>query len=184
MAGAQLPAPGERVCGDGFRIIASEGAVLVAVVDGLGHGPLAKEAADAFLLIVEEHPRLPLEEMMTAGGRAVASTRGVAATLARLGPGRIEHLGVGNVRVMARARHAFHAVPMPGIVGGRHRRPRLAVGRVEPGDLFFFCTDGISATEQLPADPLPATVSELALALLAGAKRQDDATVVVARAGA
>jgi len=92
---------------------------------------------------------------------------------------------VGNVRVVARTRRPFHAVPVPGIVGALHRQPRLAVGAVEPGDVFVFCTDGISPTERLPGGVARATVSQLAEAFLAAAdKRQDDATVVVARAGA
>jgi negative regulator of sigma-B (phosphoserine phosphatase) len=179
-----MTAPGEVVCGDGYRVIARETDVLVAVVDGLGHGPSAKEAADAFLDFVDRYPHLPLPDLIARGGRAIAATRGVAATLARLGPDWIELLGVGNVRVIARARSPFLAVPAPGIVGSIHRQPQVAVGAVVPGDLFLICTDGVSHPGRLEGDDLHLPVSELARNILAGSKtRQDDATVVVARAG-
>ena len=41
------PAPGELVCGDRHLVREQEGLVLAAVVDGLGHGTSAAEAAEA-----------------------------------------------------------------------------------------------------------------------------------------
>ena len=181
VGGAQVVAPGEKVCGDGFRIVALPDRTLVAVVDGLGHGRLAKEAADAFLAFVDRHAERPVVDLIAAAGRALVATRGAAATLASLGPGLIEVVGVGNVRVLARTRRPFHALPSPGILGATHRLPRVAVSEVEPGDLFAICTDGVGYEARLPEPGRHLSASDLAAALLANTGlRSDDATVVVA----
>lgn len=181
VGGAQLVAPGEKVCGDGFRIVPLVGRTLVAVVDGLGHGPCAKEAADTFLAFVDRHAERPVAELLAASGRALVATRGAAATLASLGPDHIEVVGVGNIRVLARTRRPFHALPAPGILGATHRLPRATTSEVAPGDLFAICTDGVAREARLPDPGGSLPPSELAALLLRTTEiRADDATVVVA----
>ena len=46
IAGFAIPIDGESVCGDAMAWIENNDRTMVIMADGLGHGPLAAEAAD------------------------------------------------------------------------------------------------------------------------------------------
>jgi hypothetical protein len=144
---------------------------------------MAWKATDRLLGFVTQHPHLSLIDLLVEGGRALAPTRGAAATFARLTPERIEVAGVGNVRVHARAERSFSPLPAPGILGATHAAPREFACRVTAGDTFFIYTDGIGHEPNLPQGIASLSLQEVAEAvLLASKERLDDATVVAVRA--
>ena len=51
---AQRPANGEVVCGDHCAVVAEGAVTLIAVADGLGHGPHAATAAQQFCAVVAD----------------------------------------------------------------------------------------------------------------------------------
>lgn len=183
---AERPFPGETVSGD-LCVVEDQGAaVLVAVIDGLGHGADAAEAAAAVGEAVREHRSEPLPAVMQAAHRRAGGTRGAAVTLARFAAGGVELLAVGNVSgviVRPRAAAALRRVPLRGGIVG-FRLPSL--GQVdqlplEPEDRVVFASDGIRSRFARRLDPAlaPAVLAER---LLAGCARDsDDATVLVAR---
>src|SRR6266446_6982819 len=79
---ASRPLPGEIVCGDLHLIKPTRGGVLLAVVDGLGHGDAARAAAKTAVAVLESHAEEPLSALVNRGHEALTKTRGVVMTLA------------------------------------------------------------------------------------------------------
>lgn len=125
--------------------------VLFAVIDGLGHGPEAADAANAAAGFLAEHASLPLESLLRDCDRAIADTRGAAITIIRIATAsaELEHAAVGNVELVARSREPIRPITRPGIVGARFRKVVASVHAVHPGDRFVVCTDGVSSRFRL-----------------------------------
>ena len=71
-----LPAPREQAVGDTWRIAERQSELALLIADGLGHGPLAAEAAHTAAAAFDEDPFLPLSEYFTAADRRMRATRG------------------------------------------------------------------------------------------------------------
>src|SRR5687768_2318246 len=94
-----VPAPGEEVCGDTWRVAQDAGRVTVLVADGLGHGPLAAEASAAAGRAFEDNPAADPKALIEAAHVAVAGTRGAAVAAAKLDASDrvLRYAGVGNI---------------------------------------------------------------------------------------
>jgi len=90
---------GEFGCGDDALIHWHSTGGLVAVVDGLGHGPGASAAAQAALEAIKANPQDPLERLLTRCHEATRQTRGLTMAIASIDAqqGQMAWLGVGNV---------------------------------------------------------------------------------------
>jgi len=159
----------------------------IAVVDGLGHGPAAAEAAQRPLATLAARPELALVEAVHECHEALHSTRGAALTIIDIGGTsmHLSHVGVGNVeaRVWSRVREQ-RLSPARGIVG--NVLPRLQsteLDLLEDWTLVIY-TDGISGRVTLDAmlREQPVALRDIAASLLEDWSRPtDDATVVIAR---
>ena len=151
---AQRPAEGETLCGDAYAIVRRGRTTLVALADGLGHGPEAARAAQAFCSHVEDEADRPLDAILTSADQVIAGTRGVAAALLRLDPpGHFEYAGVGNIVLRVLSRRPIHPLSVAGTLGRRNtRRLRCERFAVEHGDMLVMHSDGVSARYEL--DPL------------------------------
>jgi phosphoserine phosphatase RsbX len=177
------PCQGETANGDSWLLEEYEGGVLMSVVDGLGHGPNAEEAALLFTHLVREDPQAPLLELMTAAGKRLASSRGAAAALLRFNEAesRVEFTGVGNIHMHAVADVKMYPVCAPGVVGHRVRKLLPFEFELPQTALVALCSDGISSRLHLEnyehLEP-----QQIAEALLAEhGKDYDDATALVVR---
>ena len=83
-AAISIPAPHEEVCGDTWRIAERDGDCAVLVVDGLGHGPLAADAATRAGAVFDESPFDDAEALIERAHRALSGTRGAALAVARM----------------------------------------------------------------------------------------------------
>ncbi|PYR86799.1 MAG: stage II sporulation protein E (SpoIIE) [Acidobacteria bacterium] len=144
--------PGEKASGDLHLVKALPGGVLLAAVDGLGHGPEAAAAATTAVAILQNHADEPLPALVTRCHDAMKEARGVVMTVARLGgDGQLTWLGIGNVEVLLfRAdRRAVPAIERllldRGLVGFQLPSLRARTMYIAPGDLLVFATDGVSA---------------------------------------
>jgi len=174
------PCVGETVCGDAQVVIENENTLLVAVVDGLGHGPGAAEASEAFVDFVRGNAHKPLETLMFEGGSHIASTRGAAAAIVRLDFANrlLSFCGVGNVHFHSLSSAPLHPVCVPGIVGHRVRKIIPYEFELPDEGTFVLCSDGISSRIHLEEYPGHGP-QELANALLEQhGKSHDDATCV------
>ncbi|MFF0543899.1 SpoIIE family protein phosphatase [Nocardia thailandica] len=182
--------PGQDVSGDRAVALDTGGnGVLFAVLDGLGHGTAAAEAAERAVTVLTENRGEPLDVLMVLCHRAMADTRGAAVSLALMSDGDTLHwLGVGNVE--SRLLAAGPAGPETratmlltgGIVGYRlptHLQPQTVPMR--PGDLLLMATDGIVTVGPEAIDLGRPTTAITADLLARDAKDTDDALVLAAR---
>jgi negative regulator of sigma-B (phosphoserine phosphatase) len=123
--------------------------VLLAVIDGVGHGPEARDAADLAAREIRRRPTEPLGELVEQLHATLKGSRGAAVTLARWRAvdAVVELLGVGNVAawVIGPAGEQRYR-PTPGVLGARwppHRpNKHLELGQ---GRMLVLATDGISS---------------------------------------
>lgn len=149
VAGRALP--GQVRSGDLHVVKEFPRGVLVALVDGLGHGEDAAEAAGLAATMLEEHAEEPVEALVRRCNEELRGTRGVAMSLVSLNaPGlTMSCLGVGNVEcVLIRGRgHATTAresvMLRGGVVGYSLPQLRASVFPYSRGDTLIFATDGV-----------------------------------------
>jgi phosphoserine phosphatase RsbX len=188
---AGRPRPGEHACGDQAIAVGIEGqGALFGVVDGLGHGPSAANAAIAAAEALRNARGERLEVLVQLCHRVLEGTRGAAMTLARIDfdAGQLYWTGVGNVTANLVAKAAMgvkirsSARLAAGIVG--YRIPEISPAQVVPirtGDLLIIASDGI-AEDHLDHIDFAAPATAIADQILAKhAKESDDAMVVAAR---
>lgn len=184
---AARPIAGEHVSGD-RHVAVSSTRLVVAVIDGLGHGPEAAHAAGRAAEIVETHPDERPDALLRRCHDALRSTRGAAMTVASIDPvvGEMTWLGVGNVQATVLQRRTRDGsrewVPLRGGVVG-YLLPALQPGtvRLQRDDVLVLATDGVRPV--FGEWPAPAEApQEVADRILADQSRgTDDALVLVAR---
>lgn len=190
-ARAGRPLPSEYTSGDrGIAVDVDGAAALFGVVDGLGHGPAAAEAALRAVDAVTRARSERVEVLIQLCHRVLVGTRGVAMTLARVdfADSTVTWAGVGNVTadLLAKAPTGIQvrssARLSGGIVGYRIPEIRPAqVVSIRPGDLIVMSTDGI-AEDYLDHIDFSAPAVAIAEGLLGkDAKETDDAMVLAAR---
>jgi serine phosphatase RsbU (regulator of sigma subunit) len=187
VAGSVLP--GQSHSGDQHVVCSFPDGVLIAVLDGLGHGEEAAAAARKAVSVVENRTELPLTGLAQRCHEELKTTRGVAMSMASfaISYGVMTWMGVGNVQgVLRRAgTQTINSQQMlllrSGVVGIHLPTLSAASLRVFPGDILIFATDGIR--DDFAQAPLNAnTLQESAQSILARfSKGNDDALVLVAR---
>ena len=186
---ATLTLPGERESGDLHLVKPVGGGVLVAVVDGLGHGAAAAAAARAAVATLNRHAQESVLPLLQRCHQALAGTRGVVVSVALFdrADGSMTWLGVGNVEgVLLYAdaggrRGRERLVTRGGIVGSELPPLRAEVLAVAPGDTLVLATDGIQSgfADELIVEAPPQQLADQILTR--SGKRTDDALVLVAR---
>src|SRR6185437_10168036 len=128
---AQATMQGEAHSGDQCIVLDLPGGCLVAVADGLGHGPEAARAALLAMTVLREGPHTSVIQQIRKCHEALRTTRGVVLSLAlfNFAEETVAWLGVGNV-------------------GGVLVRASAAPG--EPGREYLLCRGGVVGA-QLPA---------------------------------
>jgi len=97
-AGICLAAPGEAVSGDAWDIRIDGGKATVIVADGLGHGPVAAEAADAAMKVFATATGSPAA-ILERAHPLLRGTRGAAVSIveADARAGTVVYAGAGNI---------------------------------------------------------------------------------------
>jgi phosphoserine phosphatase RsbX len=184
---AQRALDGRGESGDQCLVQPFAHGALVAVADGLGHGPEAAAAAKRAMAILEVDADQPLTVLLQRCHKHLRPTRGAALSLASFNArgGTMTWLGVGSVDgVLLRAAPAVrseHLVLLGGVVGRQLPPLYVSVVPVAPGDLLILATDGIREdfAESVTASGAARPSAERILARYA--KGTDDALVVVVR---
>jgi phosphoserine phosphatase RsbX len=180
---------GAAESGDLFLVRPSARGILVAVIDGLGHGSEAAHAAATAQRLLLASADEPLVILVKRCHAELRGTRGAAMTLAMLDIRlqTMSWIAIGNVEgLVLRAapdgtREKFYVLPRGGIVGHRVPALRDASLPLSPGDLLVLATDGIAAGFDAAVD-LGSPPQRIADAILARhARATDDALVLVGR---
>jgi serine phosphatase RsbU (regulator of sigma subunit) len=183
------PHPEQTESGDRHVVAPFATGVLLAAVDGLGHGREAAEAARTAVAMLEAHRGEPVVDLVQRCHAGLGATRGVAMSLASFdAPGRtLAWIGIGNVAgVVLRADRA--ATPprqtlllRGGVVGYQIPELRASLVTVSHGDTLVLATDGIHSDFGWCVGPegAPRDLADRILAEHGGTP--DDALVLVAR---
>ena len=185
---AALPIPGQTVSGDRHVVKPFPRGLLVAAVDGLGHGDEAAAAAEIAVRVLETHSHESVLSLVERCHESLRMTRGVVMSLGSFSArGTLTWVGVGNVEGrLTRAspgadRRSVSLLLQGGVVGGKLPNLSSAAVLVDPGDTLIFATDGVRGDfrEDLTQREPPQRIADRILAEYG--KRTDDALVVVAR---
>jgi negative regulator of sigma-B (phosphoserine phosphatase) len=180
---------GESDSGDQHVVQEVASGTVLAVVDGIGHGPEARDAARRATEVVAKHGARGAVALLRLCHEALIGTRGVVMSIASvdLREDTVTWLGVGNVTgVLVRADQ--RAVPpreemfvRAGVVGMQLPLLQASVLSIAPGDVLVMATDGIRPDFR---DALNSRVSPLRLAervFTEHGRGTDDALVMAAR---
>jgi phosphoserine phosphatase RsbX len=185
-------APGQRVSGD-LEVVHyydRGGGVLVAAIDGIGHGEEAAASARLAADTILRHPEEKLGMLLMRCHAALRGTRGVVLSIANidLRQATVSWLGIGNVigivfRANGQGNPREELLVRPGVLGyGDLPALQASTIPLRPRDMLIFATDGINRhfSEGLA---FGASAQPLADYIIAHHRqRNDDALVVVARA--
>lgn len=185
---------GQRMCGDHHVVAVAGDTVLVAAVDGLGHGPEARRASMAALAIVRTYANEELPRLMTRCHEALADTRGAVMSLARFRsvPRTLAWLGVGNVSGWLQRSRAGVEMPDPqtvvpliaraGVVGvGKLPTLQPTVVALDERDTLVVATDGVTGDYSRAIRRALSPRSLARRVLNEFGTHDDDALVLVAR---
>lgn len=185
---ATLALAGETESGDLHLVQPVRRGVLIAVVDGLGHGAEAAQAARTAVATLGRHADEYIQPLLRRCHEALQGTRGVVMSLGLLDArGSLAWLGVGNVEAVVLSHGRSSRAPRAslltrgGIVGSELPDVRAETVAVAPGDTLIFATDGIREgfADAIPTDASPQQLADQILTRFG--KGTDDALVLVAR---
>jgi len=182
-AGLTRPIIGEVECGDVYGAVRAGDTLTAALCDGLGHGPLAAEAAREALAAVFEEPASEPAAMLERAHRRMGKTRGGALAVVQIDGPAVRFAGLGNVAAWILAPDSRSGMAsIPGIAGHQARRLRQFEYVLPPDGIIVMHSDGLTSRWDIGALPGLAGRDPLitAAALLAEAGRhRDDASVLV-----
>jgi hypothetical protein len=180
------PMLGEAISGDAaFRVERGEGSLLT-VVDGTGHGPAARAAAERAEATVNGSSASKPSALLALLDQTLKGLVGGAAGIAyvELERRRLTYAAVGNIVARVVGRREVRLVSGHGILGQRYRAPLEQEVELGEKDVIVMHSDGISERFDLAAFPeLGWAPSAKVAALLISryGKHHDDVSCLVAR---
>jgi anti-sigma regulatory factor (Ser/Thr protein kinase) len=186
-SGISIPVAREEICGDAWEVVETAGVLRVMVVDGLGHGPFAGEAAREAALVFRSQTKMGVGSTLKLIDQALIKTRGAAGAIVELCPaqGHVTVAGVGNIsmRLLNNGQSKSFGCDN-GTLGTGLSRIREVTEPWRPGSVLVMHSDGLKA--HWTHDEYPG-LSRRHPGLLAGLlyrdfrRERDDVTVMVAR---
>ena len=186
---ASVPMPGQSQSGDRYVVHPSPNGVMVAAIDGIGHGQEAARAADRAATILTKYAQESMIGLVKRCHDQLRETRGVVLSLAVINEveGDLTWMGVGNVegvvvRAAASANPRKESLLLRGGVVG-HQLPSLyaSIIPIARGDTLILVTDGVHSNfaDSVNVTDRPQLVADRIIAEYS--KGSDDALVLVAR---
>jgi hypothetical protein len=186
---AKFILPGQGESGDHHLVCCNRSGILIAAIDGIGHGEEAANASKAAAALLRSSADEPIISLVEQCHEKLRATRGVVLSLACIDHehGMMTWLGVGNVQgVLMRADAKKGKVKeslllRAGVVGSQLPALQAAVLPIVGGDTLFFVTDGVRGdfSVALSARENPQRAADRILEQYRSGN--DDALVLVAR---
>jgi anti-sigma regulatory factor (Ser/Thr protein kinase) len=181
------PIRGEEVCGDGWGIRRFADSLMLMVVDGLGHGVLAADAAREAERVLNETGDVSPENLLQKIHFSLKKTRGAAAAVARIEPekGILSFAGVGNISGSIVSPGASRSMASHnGIVGHHSPQPQKFSYPWNRDSILVMHSDGLGSRWDLERYPgIWSKHPSLIAAILHRdfCRERDDVTVLVAK---
>ncbi|HDZ09987.1 SpoIIE family protein phosphatase [Pseudohongiella sp.] len=147
---ATRPIPSElsQACGDIGLVRLTGSGLFAAMIDGLGHGPLAQAvASEARDYLIQCDPDSTLDSIMSSLRQQLRGGRGCVAALCRVDAleGCFEFCGLGNIttRIVGTSFKTF--VPQDGIIGQVAPAPIVQRQLLAADSVVVMHSDGISS---------------------------------------
>jgi len=186
---AKFVLPGQGESGDHHLVCCNQSGILVAAIDGIGHGEEAANASKAAAALLKSSADEPIISLIERCHDKLRATRGVVLSLASIDPkhGMMTWLGVGNVqgvlmRSDAKKGNGQESLLLrSGVVGSQLPALQATVLPIVRGDTLFFATDGVrnDFSVSLSARENPQRAAGRILEQYGS--RNDDALVLVVR---
>jgi phosphoserine phosphatase RsbX len=186
---ASSPADGEDVSGDAYVVRPAADGYVLAMADGLGHGPEATLAANAAIAAATHPGEDSPSVLLRRSHEACIPTRGVVMTVVHVDTRRnaVCWAGVGNVEaVLVRSRlsgpsRRETAMLPGGVVGVALPTLKEQTYEIAPGDLLALATDGIRGEFVSELMNFAAPSSMASRIIDRHRVKTDDALVLIAR---
>lgn len=182
-----IPVSGEIICGDSYLALPGAKRSLFMVVDGLGHGAIAGNAANEALKAVETASQESLGDILTTAHNALKATRGAAMSIAMVDHERsvVTYAGVGNISAtIVSGTSARGMVSRNGTLGAVFPKVQEYTYPFQEGAMLLMFSDGLNSRcglSEYPGGILKRPPGLIAALLYRDfSRRRDDATVLVA----
>jgi serine phosphatase RsbU (regulator of sigma subunit) len=186
---AERTLSGEQQSGDRCVVAATGRRVLLAVIDGVGHGAEAALAAATAAKILETFVHEPVDTLLQRCHTRLRATRGAAITLVVIDTDApsLEWVGAGNVVAALQQVEPFglpatrELLVRAGAAGASLPSTRASRLPLTRGDTLVIATDGVhpTFTNDITCNETPQHLADRLLQRYA--TLQDDALVLVAR---
>jgi hypothetical protein len=181
--------PGQSESGDRHLVHHRPGGVLIAAIDGIGHGDEAGSAAQAAVdLLQNASPEDSVVALVRQCHEALRSTRGVVMSIASLdfAESLMTWVGVGNVQGILLRRNPKSAAQeelllRAGVLGAQLPSLHAAALPIFRGDTLIFATDGIRNGFADKLSPRESPQKSASRILDEFTRGNDDALVLVTR---
>ncbi len=152
------PAPHEERCGDSWTLAEHAEQFAIMMVDGLGHGPNAADAANVAVQTFDDEPFAPIPMFYQRADARMRSTRGGAIATARVDLNRnvLTYAGIGNIAGQLRAADSPTGrglVSHNGTVGLQMYRVQEFQYDCPVGSLLIMSSDGLQTRWSFDAYP-------------------------------
>ena len=186
---AKFVLPGQGESGDQHLVCCNHSGILIAAIDGIGHGGEAANAAKAAVSILKAGADEPVISLLQRCHEGLHSTRGVVLSLASIDQeqGMMTWAGVGNVQgaLMRAGAHKGSVQEVlllrGGVVGSQLPALQAAALPVAKGDTLVFVTDGIRGDFAEGLSSLESPQRAADRMLQRHCRGNDDALVLVVR---
>jgi anti-sigma regulatory factor (Ser/Thr protein kinase) len=185
-----IPIKGEVVCGDSYFFRIHPSRSIYMMVDGLGHGPGAAEAAQEAVAMVSRFDQYVATEIILRTHDSLKKTRGAAMSVAIVDHERLilTYAGIGNISAnLLTGTTSRSLVSQNGTLGAvLPRAPQEYSYPITPNTVLMMFSDGL--TSKAGPAGYPGLMNRHP-ALAAGvlyrdfSRRRDDATVMLAPIG-
>jgi negative regulator of sigma-B (phosphoserine phosphatase) len=186
---AKFVLPGQGESGDRHLLFCNRNGILVAVIDGIGHGEEAASVSETAAALLKSFADEPIISLVERCHEKLRATRGVVLSLAFIDPehGMMTWLGVGNVQGVLMRSNAKKGnvreslLLRAGVVGSQLPPLQASVLPIAREDTLFFATDGIRSgfAESLTALENPQRAADRIIEQYRSGN--DDALVLAAR---
>jgi len=181
--------PGQSESGDRHLVCCHETGILIAAIDGIGHGEEAGVAAKAAVSLLKTRADEQVISLVQKCHENLRMTRGVVLSLASINPlhGMMTWIGVGNVQGALMRTGASKGIVeqelllRAGVVGSQLPPLQAAVLPIAEGDTLIFATDGVKSEFIKSLSSLEAPQRAADRILEQYCRGNDDALVLVAR---